>query len=279
MDDDDTLIRRCRFRRWNRAQRKHHKRGPFYHLFLVSELLPRALLEVGGSIQGNLVTFPKGTHVFKNIRGPVYLLSNGNSFTRGHRYELNLSSWYPSYYWEQRQKKLQEKKELIMKKHMQTIQSHNFSVLTNADCEDTGHWTTEQFKDLKLPYGEWNSDPYPLTDEESSLISSVNIMTPVGGAMRFGYSALIENKKWLMTSIQYMRPVQYPPLEREYHELVALFSPYGKVVIDQDGPPDRVTLLILVEMSIALKSFGHCNAWQRYLERGLGITASSIKEG
>ena len=104
---DDTLIKRCLFRRWNRQQKKNNKRGPFYHQFLVSELLPRNLEVVGGSVQGTLVMFPKGTHVFQNIRGPVYLLSNGNSFTRGHRYELNLSGWYPMYYWEQRQEKLQ----------------------------------------------------------------------------------------------------------------------------------------------------------------------------
>ena len=100
----DTMIKRCRFRKWNRAQRKHNKRGPFYHQFLVSEFVSSQLERVGGKVEGNLVTFPYGTHVFQNICGSVYLLSNGNSFARGHRFTLNASVWYSSYYWEERVK-------------------------------------------------------------------------------------------------------------------------------------------------------------------------------
>jgi hypothetical protein len=97
----ETLLKRCRFRRWNRQQRKRNKRGPFYHEFLISDIARWDLEHGGGEVQGNLVTFPRGTRVFQNIRGPVYLLPNGHSLARGHRFELLASGVYPSNYLQQ----------------------------------------------------------------------------------------------------------------------------------------------------------------------------------
>ena len=94
----ETMIKCCRFRRWNRQQRKQNKRGPFYHQFLVSDIAVRSIERAGGKVEGNLVIFPKGTQVFQNILGPVYLLPTYQSVARGHRFELLASVSYPSYY-------------------------------------------------------------------------------------------------------------------------------------------------------------------------------------
>jgi hypothetical protein len=94
----ETITKRCRFRRWNRQQRKQNKRGPFYHQFLVSSIAVGSIERAGGKVEGNLVTFPKGTQVFQDILGPVYLLPTKQSVARGHRFELLASVSYPSYY-------------------------------------------------------------------------------------------------------------------------------------------------------------------------------------
>ena len=81
------LVKQCRFRRWNRQQRK---RGSFYHEFLVSESARNVIERGGGSVKGNLITFPKGTRVFL---GPVYLLPDGHSVRRHHRFDLVASGY------------------------------------------------------------------------------------------------------------------------------------------------------------------------------------------
>lgn len=94
--EQETLVKRCQFRRWNRQQRKRNKRDSFYHQFLVSDFARQDIERASGEVQGNLVTFPKGTKVFQDIRGPVYLLPNDHSVARGHRFELLSSGVYPS---------------------------------------------------------------------------------------------------------------------------------------------------------------------------------------
>ena len=93
----ETLLKRCRFRRWNRHQRKQNKRGQFYHEFLASDGAQWTIEHAGGTVQGNLVAFPRGTSVFQNMLGPVYLLPDGHSVTRGYRFELLASGIYSAF--------------------------------------------------------------------------------------------------------------------------------------------------------------------------------------
>lgn len=146
------------------------------------------------------------------------------------------------------------------------------TVLTNGDCEDTGFWTLAQFEAFGLDWGEWNGEDYPLTDEEAVYISYDNRVTPAGGDFLFGYSALYEGQKWAMPSIEYMHPVDLQGQQEEQRLLEELVAPYrGRVVLDEEGPEDRLTVLILVPFSALQEAFNDVHDWQRYLERGLGI--------
>lgn len=150
-------------------------------------------------------------------------------------------------------------------------------VLTNQGCESTDHWSPEQFIQLGLEYSEWNGEDYPLTDEEAVLISDTHAITPADGTLLFGYSALFENKKWLMPSVEYMKPANLEAIDNERLTIEKLVAPYqGKVTINSDGPKDRIILLILVPMAIIQEEFRHASVWERYLERGIGISSEHI---
>lgn len=164
-----------------------------------------------------------------------------------------------------------------------TIEGEPLYVLTNQGCEDTGYWAHEQFEQLGLEYGE----DYPLTDEEANLIACHNVMTLLGGDLMFGYSALFQNKKWAMPTIEYYLgdPRQQvasasatiaEDAERERKAIQELVATYqGRASYEQGGLEDRITVLILVPLQTLQEAFGHWNAWKRYLERGLGIQAEA----
>ena len=146
------------------------------------------------------------------------------------------------------------------------------SVLTKKDCEDTGHWTSEQFALLGLDYGAWNGEDYPLTDEEANRISYRHVSTPGEGILMFGYTALLAGQKCLLSAISYMQPILQSKLKEELRTLATLVVPYqGRVILKPKGLQDRVTILILIPVKRAEEQFGSAHVWERYLERGLGI--------
>lgn len=158
-----------------------------------------------------------------------------------------------------------------------TLDGQPLYVLTNQGCENTGYWTPEQFALLGLEYGEWNGESYPLTDGEATLISYKHVITPSGGELMFGYTALFQGQKWLMPSIEYMKP--HRELAEERQTIEKLAAPYqGRVARESEGPEDRVTMLILVPMKVVEEAFGHARAWERYLERGMGVSPDDNAE-
>lgn len=145
-------------------------------------------------------------------------------------------------------------------------------ILTHQDCDNSESWDPKEFTKLGLAYGMWDKDPYPLTDEETNLITYHSTKTPAGGCLMFGSTALYQGQKWLMPSIEYIKPVDHQALKNERWQINKLIKPYqGFSVVDEDSPEDRHTVLILVPLAKALETFKHVNAWKSYLECGLGI--------
>ena len=100
-----------------------------------------------------------------------------------------------------------------------TEQETRHIYLTNGTCENTDHVGRRRLVDLGLGYGWWtgkdvvtakgledkpadNYDFYPLTLEESKLISEQGFTTGEGYVGLTGYSTLYKGKKWLTPTVE-----------------------------------------------------------------------------
>lgn len=134
--------------------------------------------------------------------------------------------------------------------------------LTNGCCEHA-YGSEELLDALGLPYGEFDGDFYPLTDEEASYIAE-DVVNSLDGSMSAmtGYSALYRGKKYINPTIEL--PVaphdDFPPEE----EVLAFAKRYveairpkveglGGYVIQNRGFDDCVEISILVPFEKVLE--------------------------
>ena len=158
--------------------------------------------------------------------------------------------------------------------------------LTNGCCENA-HGSEALFNRLKLDYGNFQGEFYPLTDAEVSYISEDGVPTPEGQA-EMGYSGLYKGRKWLMPSIEvcFLDSVERPFSEKSYgtegvykttHEakdkvdaLAAQYRPriealggYVFTFYDYGPSSDRHTIQILIPFEAAFKlgSYDKYKTW------------------
>ncbi len=176
-------------------------------------------------------------------------------------------------------------------------------ILTNGECENTGHWDTAVFSYYGSDYqeGDHDSQSYPLTLQESQFLQPGGLDLPeYATEMLLGYSAWWQNRKWFCPILEYC----YEPegsadkhhglqlqemdllaqkdglrvfVESEAERLAALLFPLdGVVLLDLDSLPDRYSIHLFVPCERVLARFQACDEWYQLLRFWFSITQDPV---
>lgn len=150
--------------------------------------------------------------------------------------------------------------------------------LTNGCCEATHDYAEDLLKAAGIPYAAAGSDPfYPLTKSEEKYIGEHLADVADGYGALLGYSALYQDKKYLMPSIEFGFGFNVEESEAAAyaHALEGEFRPRieaigGHVFLStEDRGVERHVMQVLIPFEYAMEKTSTFEEWVSHLETDL----------